>query len=371
MCVSLLSCSNQKKDNNKIKTVFFDKFSNVSPSEILKRSFIKLETTDDCLLGYFKQIAFAKNMLLILYQNKIFVFDEKGSYITQINRTGQGPGEYLSIESFFINEKNNSICLISGSSAKVLFFNLDNFQFISEVKMPFAASYASFLRDGNILWNNREYLPERGHVNNYFVKTDTNLNIIDSYIEKQFISGYITGEQNTIYNLQGNTFAYTSFSPVIYKISQNGVFPAFQLSIYGKQFPPTQFLQDISANNAMYFSKLEKSDYVSHFLLEENEDDMCVFYIAKQQRFVALYDKKNQKNYHYTLDEFQKNLQTGNIFTYLAPGKVNDYYVMPLIPSELKAKKENGYLFGEPLNSLIDKSMEDDNPVLFLFKLDK
>jgi hypothetical protein len=372
-CISILSlsCSEQKKDENKIKTVFFDKFSDVSSSEILEKSFIKLETTDDCLLGYFSQIAFVKNRLLILYRNKIFVFDKNGSYITQIDRIGQGPGEYSSIESFFFNDKDNSICLISKSNAKILFFSMDNFQFISEIKMPFLSTYASFLPDRNIIWNNQEYLPEKICVNNYFVKTDTNLNVIDSYIEKQFISGYITGEQKTIYNLKGDIFAYTPFSPVIYKVSQDGIFPAFQLSIYGKQFPPTKFLQDISADNAMYFSKLEKSDYVSHFLLEENENDMCLFYIAKEQRFVALYDKKNQKSYHYTLDKFQKDLQIDNIFTYLASGKVDDYYVMPLMLSDLKTKKEDGYLFREPLNSLVAKSKEDDNPILFLFKLSK
>jgi hypothetical protein len=248
---------------------------------------------------------------------------------------------------------------------------MDNFQFISEIKMPFSSSYASFLPDGNIIWNNQEYLPEKVRVNNYFVKTDTALNVIDSYIEKQFISGYITGEQKTIYNLKGDIFAYMPFSPVIYKVSQGGVSPAFQLSIYERQFPSTQFLQDISANNAMYFGKLEKSDYISHFLLEENENDMCVFYIAKEQRYLGIYDKKNQKSYHYTLDEFQKGLHISNIFTYLAPGKIDDYYVIPLIPSELKAQKENGYLFREPLNSLIDRSEEDDNPILFLFKLSK
>jgi hypothetical protein len=366
-CISflLLSCSEQGKNENKIKTVFFDKFSDVSPSEILEQSFIKLETTDDCLLGYFDQIAFVKNRLLILYQDKIIVFDKNGSYITQINRKGQGPGEYSSIESFFINEKDNLICLIAGS--KLLSFNLDNFQFISGIRMPFSSFYASFLPDGNIIWNNRGYLSKG--VNNYFVKTDTSLNVIGSYLEKPFVSGYITGEQKTIYSLKEEIFAYTPFSPVIYKVSQDSVLPAFQLSIYERQFPSTQFLQDISADNAIYFGKLEQSDYVSHFLLEENENDMCLFYIAKEQRFVALYDKKNQKSYHYTFDEFQNDLQTGNIFTYLAPGKVGDYYVMPLIPSELKAKKEDGYSFREPLNSLMDKSMEDDNPILFLFKL--
>jgi hypothetical protein len=96
-----------------------------------------------------------------------------------------------------------------------------------------------------------------------------------------------------------------------------------------------------------------------------------MFYIAKEQRFIGIYDKVNQKTYHYTLDDFQKYLQTGNVFTFLAYGKVDDYHVIPLLVSELKMKKENGYLFKEPLSSLIDKSQEDDNPILFLFKLSK
>jgi hypothetical protein len=370
--ISLLSCScaTQKKDDT-IKTVFFDKFSNVSPAEILQQSFMKLETTDNCLLGFFDQIASTKNLLLILDDDKVFVFDTKGSYITQINCKGQGPGEYVDIASFFINEKDNVICLIDDSSQKVLFFSLDNFKFISEIKIPFQASCASFLPDGNIIWNNQEYLPKGIRVKDYFVKTDMSLNIISSYIKKQFMSGYVTGATITIYNVEGNIFAYMPFSPVIYQVSQNDVSPAFQLSIYERQFPPTEFLQDKSVNNTSYFDDLIESDYVSHFNVEENAADLCLFYIAKKQRFVGIYDKINQITYHYIFDDFQKNLQIGNTFTYLAPGKIDDYYVIPLHPSELKMKKENGYIFSESLNSLIDKSQESDNPILFLFKLSK
>jgi hypothetical protein len=84
---------------------------------------------------------------------------------------------------------------------------------------------------------------------------------------------------------------------------------------------------------------------------------------------MILYDKTNERTYHYTFDDFQTELQTGNVFTYIASGKVDDYYVIPLLPSELKLKKEDGYVFSEPLDSLINQSDESDNPILFLFKL--
>jgi hypothetical protein len=369
-CMSiLLSCCSVRKNDHEIKTIFFDKFSNISPSEILKQSFIKLETTDDCLLGYCDQIASIKKLLLILYDNKVFVFDRKGSYLTQINRKGQGPGEYLSITSFFINEKDNVICLIDGVNRKVLFFSLDNFQFISEIKMSFKSSCASFLPDGNIIWNNTEYSPKGVRVNDYLVKTDKNLNIISSHVEKQFVSGYVTGATITIYNVEENVFAYMPFSPVIYLVSQNDVSPAFQLSIDEKEFPSTKFLQDKSANNSNYFNDLIESDYVSHFQMEENTNDMCLFYIAKEQRFIGIYDKINRKTYHYSFENFQKDLRIGNTFTYLVSGKIDDHYIIPLALSDLKMEKESSYSFKEPLNTLIEKSQEDDNPILFLFKI--
>jgi hypothetical protein len=115
VCVLLLSCSRQNGDEKKLKTVLFDKYSNVPLHEILEQSFIKPETTDSCLFGFFDQITTVKNLILILEDDKVFVFDKKGSYVTQINSKGEGPGEYLSIASFFINERENEICLIDDS----------------------------------------------------------------------------------------------------------------------------------------------------------------------------------------------------------------------------------------------------------------
>jgi hypothetical protein len=368
-CVLLLSCARRYADDKKLETVFFGKFSNVPLHEIIEQSFIKLETTDACLLSLFDQIAAVKNRLLILENDRIFVFDKKGSYITQINCMGEGPGEYLSLASFFISEKDNAVCLIDDLRKKVMFFGLDDFQFISEINMPFTASCASFLSDGNIIWNNREYLPEGSCRNDHFVKTDNHLTITGCFIKKAFVSGYITGEQITIYNVEENVFAYTPFSPVIYQVFKNDVLPAFQLSFFERRFPPSDFLQKESANDASYIDNLIKSGYISHFKTGETAHDMCVFYIAENKRYIGLYNKKGKQTYHYAFDDFQRELQTGNVFTYIASGKIDDYYVMPLVLSELKMRKEEGYSFSEPLNSLIDQSDEEDNPILFLFRL--
>ncbi|GHT06590.1 hypothetical protein AGMMS49525_15010 [Bacteroidia bacterium] len=253
---------------------------------------------------------------------------------------------------------------------KVLRFSLNTFRFISEQKVTFTSPFASFLADGNIIWKNNGYLSKESHSDSHFLVTDTNFMILNHFVEKEFKSGYVTGDQNSIYNIEKQTFVYTPFAPVIYQVSADSLFPAFRLSIKGRRFPPIDFLQQqITADGMPYFSKLENSDYISHFGLRETTHDMCLFYIAKGERFIGFYDKIKKQTYHYRVNDFRQSLNIGIGFTYVASGMLDDYYVIPLIPSELKEEKRNGYQFSMPLDSLIDQSGEDDNPILFLFKL--
>jgi hypothetical protein len=147
------------------------------------------------------------------------------------------------------------------------------------------------------------------------------------------------------------------------------MYPSFQLKFSERQFPPIEFLQKESANNRSYFKALIKSDYVSHYNVRESEHDLCVFYIAHEERFIGMYDKLKKQSYHYTFDDFRNDLKVGTPFSYVASGQVDGYYVIPLIPASLKEQKKEGYQFAEPLNTFIDQSEEDDNPILFLFKL--
>ncbi|MDR1582938.1 MAG: 6-bladed beta-propeller [Prevotellaceae bacterium] len=366
--LTVLSCSRHSSSEDNVPIICFDEFSDIHSAETMITSFLKLSTTDNCLISSLSQLISTKDLLLIADGKKVLVFDKKGSFITQIGQKGEGPGEYLYPVSFFIQEEENIIHIIDMNN-KVLRFSLNTFQFISEKKMAFASSYASFLPDGNIIWTNRGYLSKEIHSESYFLVTDTNFTVLNNFVDKEFKSGYTTGDQNNIYNIGKQLFIYTPFSPVIYQASTDSLFPVFKLSVEKRKFPPTDFLQEITADGMPYFPKLENSDYISHFGLRENTHDVCVFYIAKGERFIGLYDKVKKQTYHYRISDFQQWLNIGAGFTYVVSGMLDDYHVIPLTPSELKEQKRNGYQFPMSLDSLIDKSREDDNPILCLFKI--
>jgi len=85
---------------------------------------IKLETTEQSRIGYLKKIRYHHDRLYILdnIQNTVLVFDDKGTFLHPIGRSGEGPGEYGKAENIYIH--NNDIAVVDSRGIKVLFYDL-------------------------------------------------------------------------------------------------------------------------------------------------------------------------------------------------------------------------------------------------------
>jgi hypothetical protein len=84
----------------------FDYFSHIE--------LIPLETNDDVLIGWCEKIIHYQNKYYIFdrQQNRVFVFDNTGKFIFQINKRGQGPGEYTFISDIFVNPFTETIDIL-------------------------------------------------------------------------------------------------------------------------------------------------------------------------------------------------------------------------------------------------------------------
>ena len=97
------ACTHPAKDMDKELAVI-DFGGNVqnSASDILSLSFLKLQTSDNCLLGAVSQIRELKGYYYLLdafVSRKAYVFDKQGNFVTMIGNTGNAPGEYISPSS--------------------------------------------------------------------------------------------------------------------------------------------------------------------------------------------------------------------------------------------------------------------------------
>ena len=89
------------------KASLFDYFSRIE--------LIPLETNDDVLIGYCEEINYYQDRYYLIdrAQHRVYVFDNAGKFVFQINKRGQGPGEYNYLCSIFLNPFTNNIDLTS------------------------------------------------------------------------------------------------------------------------------------------------------------------------------------------------------------------------------------------------------------------
>jgi len=87
------------------KASLFDYFSHIE--------LIPLETSDDVLIGYCEEIVYYQNRYYIFdrKQLSVQVFDDAGKFIFQIDKRGQGPGEYTDLTSMILNPFTGNIDL--------------------------------------------------------------------------------------------------------------------------------------------------------------------------------------------------------------------------------------------------------------------
>lgn len=97
----------------------FDWDSNVQIEEV-----IPLETKDDCLLGYARKCIVADNQIIYYdeKQKSIFVFNETGDFLYEIDALGGGKDEYTIIKDIIVSYDKKSILVLDNAS--VLSFDI-------------------------------------------------------------------------------------------------------------------------------------------------------------------------------------------------------------------------------------------------------
>lgn len=106
--------------------------------------YINLETTDSCLIGEITDMAIGAGRLFVFDKRRqtIWVFNQEGKFLSKIFKQGNGPGEYIRIEQFEYDEKNNQIVLLAWGS-QLLFYTPEG-EFLKTVKLGFPLTPSDF-----------------------------------------------------------------------------------------------------------------------------------------------------------------------------------------------------------------------------------
>lgn len=164
-----ISCNSTKEKKEEVSV------SNITPilitdietdygklSDFVKEiQMIPLEFTDDCILGEIEKIVMTNSCIFVMEkvnQKGIYVFNHSGKYLYRIGNRGQGPGEFINLSGFSLNEEQQLIYLYDLARTKVLEFSFQG-DFIKDIQMNYYADNFEY-QDG-LFYLYREY-PDYG-----------------------------------------------------------------------------------------------------------------------------------------------------------------------------------------------------------------
>ncbi len=97
--------------------------------------YIRLETNPDCMMGSISRLMMFNDRFYIRDDSQyttIFCFDKKGKFISRFERSGKGPGEYIGINCFYIDEDKEQMVIYDRRQGKILRYSI-NGDFVNEI----------------------------------------------------------------------------------------------------------------------------------------------------------------------------------------------------------------------------------------------
>jgi len=85
--------------------------------------YIPLETRTESLLDEVVKVTLADSFIFVSDVKKLLQFDRQGRFIRQIGSIGRGPGEYISVSDFSVDNRKEVVYIYSTNSDNMLIFN--------------------------------------------------------------------------------------------------------------------------------------------------------------------------------------------------------------------------------------------------------
>ncbi|MDR1224725.1 MAG: 6-bladed beta-propeller [Tannerella sp.] len=345
---------------------------------------IKLQSDPDDIMGRVLEIIIKKKYIYAwdASQKIIFVFDKEGKLVSKLDKKGQGPGEYLHISNFFVDDNEEYIEIRSFTN--MLKYKNISFEWIASSPFP-DVNCNMIIRNANLYYCATQQLDnsingEKTNAELVIVDDKNNVKtLFDKNIETNHhyfaINGgcFTKNDKNEIFMslMYGNTFyrleAGTA-SPVFavdfgkYSLNNNTGFESTETQMkYIKEINGLAFFPLLNMNNenVMSFSYYFKSD---NNIRWPNETDFRQYIKFKKKNKV--YHVKQIKN---DLSDFPSHAYIGSdLFGCIHEVWYEDYLVDIVLPDQYISDGREK-IFVEGLGEI----RADDDPIVVLMKLKK
>jgi len=324
--------------------------------------FIKLESSEDNLIGEITKIIFSADQIYILdrFTKTIFIFDIKGKFITKIRSVGEGPGEYAYLKDFNLDSVKNELVLYDMAHQKFLFYELDG-TYKKEIRN--GLFFSKFFPLGNGLWG----LESPGRSNdpsNYFniLIYDQNKNqVVNRFLPIRYPALPPLDAPKNSSLTEGNVLFAYPFCDTLFSIAAEEACPKYVISCEQK-FVNAQAADKYNMKSSEAYEKIRNDGkFFFYSYLTETKEWLHFSYAVNKRPFDVYYSKATKKTHHLKRATFDKAL---DMFSPIS--SYRDYFVSPVDAQILFSLKEK--LTGD-IGALAKSISAVDNPVLILCKM--
>ena len=361
-----LTVSLNNEDKTKVLTISLkdkDVIETLSADSIFSTvKYIPLETNQEVLINTIDKVIIS-NFIYILdtRQNELFIFDLSGKFLKKLNHTGNGPGEYITIDDFQI--ENDIIYILDGYSQSMFTYNSD-LEFVEKIK--FSESYCALeITDRYIyLYAGFQSLSYK-NIAVLDRKDNKIINQYKTYPKAQV--GVSSFNKNFFYKYGKDIYVAFPYEYSIYKIERNGSRKVLDLDFGNKNMYPKNFRSLSFEDHDKYRKQFNYSQWPV--------DDLKDIRVTKTHMFFSF--NFHTTNYTTLLNKTTSKYLCGYLmetekFPLARPDISNwsDQKVVQTITSDIILMIKNGKL-GEFLPVELSTITEESNPVLGVYSLRK
>jgi hypothetical protein len=348
---------------------------------------VPLETNDDILIGDIENVQINDSLIFISDGNKkLFVFNKDGKFRNKIGAKGNGPGEYLAIGTFFIDEINNQIVITDQASFAFYYYGIDG-QFKSKKKIDQSIvdiPRSALLLDENNLLQNYIISPGSNTAYNLYDITEDKIIQKKEYNHISVIDHHLAFSNHPMTESETGADMIMPLCDTIFNCHDGKIEPKYIIEHEKKMAPIEKYKLDFDKTITWLDMQYTEDGFFTGFkdIFETKEHILLNYGITGYNSGYFLADKTSlEGNYHsfsffedidvhipqqieaeiFTMPFFRIKTTDGENFVSL----VQAYQLLPF--------KEKINVHKDPnlakLKTVIDSLDEEDNPVLIFYKL--
>lgn len=332
-------------------------------------SFIKLETTEENLIGEIGQLIISDKIILSDRQtNQLMQFSLDGKNISVLSKVGNGPGEYIRLDAFYVDLQNAMIIILDAMQNKIIYYSEDG-HFLREAHTPLPYGPKTF----SCLAENEFYVFEQD-VSSILADFNYNLFICQENMTNPTMllpftqtSSVVFSPRITFYHVNDTLVYVPTYKNTIYNVFKDKVEARARID-FGDKWVKDAYIYN--PNNTKdprgFIEGLEKQNFVYFFNELENNTHLYVDFYYQGTPYIYVYNKLTRKG-----SVLKSKNKEGFGFKGKPLSTTHDRFIIPITYSEFKKILNNTFVNFNHKESIIQQFSdikEDNNPILMFVK---